>query len=139
MSHMVDCPADGCDYSGPKSSVLGHYSGKRDDAHTGGYLEAKEMIDGGAMVTESGEDTSQTDSEGSTLNIPGSDKDTSQADTGDNSDPECPSCGSGPESDPVYDSGYYIQEAGDRLPAETLAAIGQHEYVCTDCWKGFDS
>jgi len=73
---MVDCPADGCDYSGPKSSVLGHYSGKRDDAHTGGYLEAKEMIDGGEMVTESGEDTSQADSEGSTLNIPQPDETT---------------------------------------------------------------
>ena len=137
MSHMVDCPADGCDYSGPKSSVLGHYSGKRDDAHTGGYLEAKEMIDGGEMVTESGEDTSQADSSGSTLNIPQPDETTTETDS--DPDPECPGCGRGPDSEAVFESDSYLRAAGDRLPGETAAAISKHDYVCTGCWKGFDS
>jgi len=41
----VTCPANGCEYSGAKSSVLGHYSGMRDDAHAGGYRRAKEIVE----------------------------------------------------------------------------------------------
>jgi len=39
-----DCPADGCDYSGHREKVLGHYSGKQDEAHSGGYHDAKQML-----------------------------------------------------------------------------------------------
>lgn len=41
---MVECPADGCSYEGVKSSVLGHYSGKSDDAHPGGYARARSLL-----------------------------------------------------------------------------------------------
>ena len=41
---VVECPADGCDYTGPEQSVIGHYSGSRDDAHQGGYGYAQAII-----------------------------------------------------------------------------------------------
>jgi len=64
---MVECPADGCSYSGVKSSVLGHYSGKQDDAHAGGYQDAKQMLDGvedgtaGAQAGGSADTSADTD------------------------------------------------------------------------------
>ena len=44
MTEIVTCPADGCDYEGVRSSVLAHYSGKRDPAHDGGYNRARTLI-----------------------------------------------------------------------------------------------
>jgi len=41
---MIECPVEGCDYSGPKKSVLGHYSGKSDGLHPGGYQKAKSLL-----------------------------------------------------------------------------------------------
>jgi len=45
MTQAVTCPADGCEYSGAKSSVLGHYSGMQDANHQGGYRKAKEIVE----------------------------------------------------------------------------------------------
>jgi DNA-directed RNA polymerase subunit RPC12/RpoP len=45
MSKIVSCPVDGCDYSGPHKSVLGHYSGKSDGLHPGGYQKAKSLLE----------------------------------------------------------------------------------------------
>lgn len=44
MTETVTCPADGCDYSGVPKSVLGHYSGKRDGAHEGGYERGRQRL-----------------------------------------------------------------------------------------------
>lgn len=41
-STLVDCPAPGCDYSGSKTSVKGHWGGKQDDTHQGPFHEAYE-------------------------------------------------------------------------------------------------
>jgi hypothetical protein len=57
MTDMISCPADGCDYSGLRESVLGHYSGKQDSAHQGGYQKAKTMLEGDTDATETTEST----------------------------------------------------------------------------------
>lgn len=42
---LYSCPVEGCDYGPlPKSSVLGHYSGKNDGEHPGGYQKAKDLL-----------------------------------------------------------------------------------------------
>jgi hypothetical protein len=38
---MYECPADGCDYTGPIDSVCGHFSGCKDDGHLGHYESAR--------------------------------------------------------------------------------------------------
>jgi len=58
MTEKVTCPADGCDYSGVQTSVLGHYSGRQDDAHSGGYQHAKTLLADGETSTN----TAETDS-----------------------------------------------------------------------------
>jgi hypothetical protein len=35
LKSKVECPIDGCDYSGDIDSVEGHISGSRDDGHSG--------------------------------------------------------------------------------------------------------
>lgn len=61
MTDSITCPADGCDYSGPKSSVLGHYSGKQDEAHRGGYEHAKTLLnDGTSQPAETPSVTTQS-------------------------------------------------------------------------------
>jgi hypothetical protein len=45
MGEIIECPVDGCDYSGPHKSVLGHYSGKSDGLHPGGYQKAKSLLE----------------------------------------------------------------------------------------------
>lgn len=47
---MIECPADGCDYTNLRTSVLAHYSGKQDDTHKGGYLKAQERMQDADVV-----------------------------------------------------------------------------------------
>lgn len=57
MSETIQCPVEGCEYEGVKDSVLGHYSGKRDDDHPGGYEHAKTLFDDDSSPqTDSNED-----------------------------------------------------------------------------------
>lgn len=65
----VTCPAEGCDYDGFKSSVLGHYSGRQDDAHAGGYQKAKTLLDSGDTTQETTE-TAETDDSTDTSDSP---------------------------------------------------------------------
>jgi len=60
MSETITCPAKGCDYNGLKKSVLGHYSGKQDDAHAGGYEKAKQLLNGDTEATETSTETSDS-------------------------------------------------------------------------------
>jgi hypothetical protein len=59
MTGTVECPVEGCDYSGPQKSVLGHYSGKSDGLHPGGYQKAKTLLGD----TQSSEPQSEPDPE----------------------------------------------------------------------------
>jgi len=62
MTEPFSCPADGCEYSGPRTSVLGHYSGKQDDAHAGGYERARILLDD-TETDEADTETTQTPSQ----------------------------------------------------------------------------
>jgi len=53
MSKEVTCPAEGCDYTGVQSSVLGHYSGTQDDAHAGGYKTGRDLLEADSTTTTS--------------------------------------------------------------------------------------
>jgi hypothetical protein len=64
MTESYQCPAEGCDYTNVKSGVLGHYSGKRDDAHAGGYEKAKQLLKNGATTSNSAESTPSETSSG---------------------------------------------------------------------------
>jgi len=45
MSDTYSCPAEGCDYGPlPLQSVCGHYGGKTDGAHAGGYEVCRRML-----------------------------------------------------------------------------------------------
>jgi hypothetical protein len=57
VPELVECPADGCDYEGLRDSVLGHYSGKPDDAHRGGYARAR------SLLADESTDSTDTDNE----------------------------------------------------------------------------
>lgn len=57
-AEIVTCPADDCDYTGPKSSVLGHYSGKTDGLHPGGYGKAKALLEDTGVQQQSEQDSS---------------------------------------------------------------------------------
>jgi len=88
MTQAVTCPAEGCEYSGAKSSVLGHYSGMRDDAHTGGYRRAKEIIDetageGEFIDEEESEDVDEPEPDSTTDTQGGSDPIMGGGDTSD--------------------------------------------------------
>lgn len=102
---MPQCPADGCDYTGGEHSVAGHYSGKRDDKHSGGYEraimkmenetkpdETKSNSDGSESAENgdnSGSNGENSDTVGEGLGIPDSEGGGSGGDL-----PEsCPDCG----------------------------------------------
>jgi hypothetical protein len=66
---VVECPVDGCDYTGEKGSVVAHASGKRDEAHTGiGYQKARQLLDldDSGPADASDPDESPPDDEGDT-------------------------------------------------------------------------
>jgi hypothetical protein len=80
-SETVTCPADGCDYEGFRSSVLGHYSGRQDDAHAGGYQKAKTLLDGGDTATETTETDDSADTSSSPVMGDADPQETAQSDT----------------------------------------------------------
>lgn len=60
MTEMVECPVEGCDYGPkPKTSVLGHYSGKSDGRHPGGYQKAKDLLEPGSATQPEPEPSSE--------------------------------------------------------------------------------
>jgi len=138
MPETYTCPVDGCEYSGLKDSVLGHYSGKQDDAHSGGYADAKHALsDGGA----SGGGTESTDSESTqggatTPSFPSDDGGETQS--SDSGPPECPGCGS---NDDVYTAGsvlkMYQHLAGVEVTPEHRKALRQADAGCVGCGTAF--
>lgn len=141
---MPECPADGCDYSGVVKSVAAHYSGKQDPEHSGGYHDAKAMIEGRYDPTQ--EDMpGEFDPGGSQTQDPESDGGSSELDFPENpnaSDPEpetepsrsrCPECGSG-----NYASTELALEKVPNLSDRAKRALESHEYHCHDCGEVFD-
>jgi hypothetical protein len=114
MSDTVECPADGCDYTGVKRSVASHYSGKRDDRHSGGFATAKLKLDDASdkepsEQSRSNESGGASDSEG--LGIPESEKSNSGQSE---QSVECPSCG----SELADAEGVYRLKDGTRVAAD---------------------
>jgi len=91
MTQIYVCPVEGCDYDGPKNSVASHYSGKSDDAHSGGYERAQTLLENQApddTVEDESPDAGSDDggdSPGGGLQFP----ENPDADTDDG----CPNCG----------------------------------------------
>lgn len=82
-----------------------------------------------------------TDGGATTLDVPSGPDDSTPAQDRESAtrDAACPQCDRGPEKQYVYRSDEYLEKAGSRLPRETYEAIEKHEFVCANCWKGFDS
>lgn len=145
---MPECPADGCDYTGVVQSVAAHYSGKRDDAHSGGYHDAKALLEGRYDPTQ--EDMpGQFDPSGSQTDDPepepepdGGSGELDFPENPDASDPEpepepsrsrCPECGSG-----NYASTDLALQKIPNLSDRAKQALKEHEFHCHDCGEVFD-
>lgn len=106
---MLECPVDGCDYTGSKEAVKGHWGGKQDGDHTGAWHEAFEAAqegsaEGGADPTGeaqelesessgSSEDGSAASSGDPTMGDVDPDRDGSDVESGSGSDVQELPCG----------------------------------------------
>lgn len=114
---MVQCPVDGCDYSGPRKSVLGHYSGKSDGVHPGGYQKAKSLLE-----TDS-EPEPEPESE------PDQQAEQEPANTAESTAANNPTFGSAdPRREPEPDS-----QPSEQASQPTEQERDTDEYVCLDC------
>lgn len=112
MTDLYECPADGCNYGPkPKTSVLGHFSGKQGSAHEGGYEYAKAVL--GEPVGQTGEtgdkqpkNDTQTDKNGKV----GKDAVSQTGGTPEPSTPTFPSKDSNPDSGSDGQPGYACPE-----------------------------
>ena len=138
-SDVVECPAEGCEYSGFRSSVLGHYSGKQDTAHKGGYQKAKELVDGGkesTPETSQSRETRESDpkSSGDTGENPVMGNETpperSKRKKNSHDEPTCPRCGGEVVDFSEYESGHYHEINGQQVYV-------RGDYVCSDCHRWF--
>lgn len=130
---MCECPADGCDYSGPKRSVLGHYSGKQDDAHAGGYADAKQQL-GGAQEqsTEGGYSTTEP----AEPQFPSGEGSNQEA-GGNNLFGACPACGSDDNAVPADKAITLYQRHGVELKPGHRAALQESDCACLKCGKAY--
>lgn len=137
MTDMIACPVDGCDYTGLRKSVLGHYSGKRDEAHKGGREKAKMLLDDSGQDSEPEHSPEQSPAESSDSggesqpseqsgSNPAMDSPPVQERTRDESEPVCPDCGS---------DEYAVIDELDGVPEQYQT----YDYVCPRCkevWNG---
>jgi hypothetical protein len=124
MTDMVECPADGCDYTGLAESVKGHYSGKQDGEHSGGWDTAEDLLD----ETETESDSTDSGGSSTEANSPTF----PEAEGNRSEDPQtvaetvdmCPECESGTQDIPAGtvaktdNHGRVRTEAGDRYCAD---------------------
>lgn len=134
MSQMHECPADGCEYTGVKSSVLGHYSGKQDEAHSGGYADAKRALsEGGQQESTESTDGGSTEGGAATPSFPA-------ADGGSDGDEEvsCPECNSTEE---VYEAdsvlSLYERHAHVTVTPEVRRNLRDADAGCVGCGTAF--
>lgn len=134
-AETFECPVEGCEYTGLKNAVASHYSGKKDDAHSGGYEHAKNLLKENGP-TDSTAETSDTDESGdpdppdATKTDGGAELEFPENPDADskNGDPSgCPDCG---EED--WHDATEVLRAGDYGPEETQA-LHSHERVCAEC------
>ena len=143
MTEIVTCPADGCDYEGVRSSVLAHYSGKRDPAHDGGYNRARTLIgaDGSNKEPEPepepAAEPEPATADGGDLSFPvNPDREPEpKPDPEPTAEPECPGCG----ATAVVETSETLDVLGDRLKKRHVRALRRHDLHCTACGEVFDS
>ena len=137
MTEIVTCPADGCDYEGVRSSVLAHYSGKRDPAHEGGYNRARTLIgaDGSNKQPEPAAEPEPATADGGDLSFPESPEPEPEPEPA--AEPECPGCGATDAQ--VVETSETLDVLGDRLKERHVRALRRHDLHCTACGEVFDS
>lgn len=144
MSDLYECPADGCSYGPkPKKSVLGHFSGKQDDAHAGGYPEAKRALEGTPEGDPQGDPPESAETDGSGGRTPDvSEPSFPEADGESNRgtvDHSCPSCGSDTD---VYTADsvvvMYTKHPGIKLTDAHMKALDDADAACVGCGTAFD-
>lgn len=136
MSSEVECPVEGCDYSGLRDSVLGHYSGSRDGNHSGGYFVAEQRVprqtdsqdQEQSSTSESNPIMTQPTSQESETEKP--DEVSETKNTNQESEPVCPECSGEVVDFTAYDSGEYHNVNGSDL-------FVRGDYVCTECGGWF--
>jgi DNA-directed RNA polymerase subunit RPC12/RpoP len=149
MSKLVSCPVDGCDYTGPHKSVLGHYSGKSDGLHPGGYQKAKSLLETDSEPASEPDEPesdpqeepeSTTESTGSNPTFgsaeprpePEPDSQPSQQPSDDSPEGEyvCLSCGG-----EVYDFSDYESAKMYEINGHSIMVAG--DYQCSQCGEWF--
>lgn len=100
---IVDCPVEGCDYDGIARSVVSHYAGKKDEAHSGGYEKAKGLLGLDELPARASDD----------------DQDGPDPDA-DSDGPDDPDPDAGSESASKTDDGPAFPENPDRSPPSDL-------------------
>jgi len=132
MAETYECPADGCEYTGLKDSVLGHYSGKQDDSHNGGYAYARQQLEGGSNDSEKSQDGNSGKGGTTTPQFP-------TADGGSGAEGyACPECDS--KSD-VYTADsvltMYQRKSAVQLAPEHRKALREADAGCVGCGTAF--
>lgn len=138
----VTCPADGCEYEGLHGSVCAHYSGKKDENHSGGYEKAKGLIaqQGDGEAADRSADRQKTAANVTAANFPG-DRDeaggSGQGDSGDlDSGLSCPRCN---EKEELYEAGAVLRDVPDKeLTGEYRELLEGSDAVCGTCGGVFD-
>jgi len=136
MTETITCPANGCDYSGLKQSVLGHYSGTKDGSHPGGWHKAQDLLEGtpaSDSETETATETRETTSGdnptfGTSDPVNEPEPDTNTSESGTDSDPSCRDCGS-----ELYDFRQFT--AGEYHAVNGTQVFVRGDYQCANCGK----
>lgn len=140
---IYECPADGCDYEGVRESVLGHYSGKPDERHDGGYHDAKQQLaDSQETQTPDPDDASEPNPADGDENGNEPHRTTPNSDPVLGDDPPdvstptstCPDCGSHDHFDPKQ-----ILRGDYQLDDDEQTLLREHDHVCADCGEVFDT
>jgi len=131
-SETVTCPVEECEYDGLRQSVVAHYSGKHDDAHSGGYHVAREVVpepgegpaaDGSGgenpLVSDGPEADAEPDAE------PGS-QGSEAKDEGQDADLGCPDCGG-----ELVD--YRQYDTGEIHTIQGTSHYVRGDYRCAEC------
>jgi len=126
MSYNVECPAEECEYTGTAESVCGHYGGKRDEKHSGGYEVARRKID----YEQSDSDPRPRGSNPIMSNADSEKTTESDSEEADSEELLCLECGGELVDFTQYTNGEYHEVQGSNVYV-------RGDYVCADCGGWF--
>lgn len=132
-SEIIQCPVESCDYEGLPSSVMAHCSGKRDEAHEGGYDYWKRQIESDTPTEqpETETDDPPTDSppekaDAAAVSFPAAE---SEPEPSDDEITACEACGS---TDELY-TPEAVLRSDMRLSPEYRELVKDSDAVCLAC------